>query len=62
MNGKEIEFSGGFKDLHTVSYENILKNNGFEVSVAKTAIKIVSDLREMKLDLLDKNLCHSFIL
>ena len=62
VNGKEIEFSGGFKDLHTVSYENILKNNGFEVSVAKTAIKIVSDLREMKLDLLDKNLCHSFIL
>ena len=45
-----------------MSYENILKNNGFEVSVAKTAIKIVSDLREMKLDLLDKNLCHSFIL
>ncbi len=31
MNGEEIEFSEGFTDLHTVSYREILKGNGFGI-------------------------------
>ena len=31
MGGREIEFSGGFNDLHTVTYQNILKGNGFGI-------------------------------
>lgn len=31
INGEEIEFSEGFTDLHTVSYQEILKGNGFGI-------------------------------
>jgi len=31
INGEEIEFSEGFTDLHTVSYREILKGNGFGI-------------------------------
>ncbi|HEY9049862.1 MAG TPA: Gfo/Idh/MocA family oxidoreductase, partial [Ohtaekwangia sp.] len=29
MEGEQIEFSDGFTDLHTLSYEEVLKGNGF---------------------------------
>ena len=45
MEGKEIEFSGGFTDLHTMSYQGVLDGFGFEVGEAKTAIQIVHDIR-----------------
>ena len=45
MEGKEIEFSGGFTDLHTMSYQGVLDGNGFEVGEARTAIQIVHDIR-----------------
>ncbi len=31
MEGEEIEFSGGFTDLHTESYKKILGGNGFGI-------------------------------
>ncbi len=46
MNGEEIEFSDGFTDLHTESYRQILAGNGFQYSEAKTAIKIVHEIRK----------------
>jgi UDP-N-acetyl-2-amino-2-deoxyglucuronate dehydrogenase len=42
---EEMEFSGGFTDLHTRSYEEILKGNGFGVEEAKNSIEIVHDIR-----------------
>ncbi|SNT36126.1 UDP-N-acetyl-2-amino-2-deoxyglucuronate dehydrogenase [Ekhidna lutea] len=45
---EEFEFSGGFTDLHTLSYQNILEGNGFKISEAKTAIDIVYDIRNQK--------------
>jgi len=41
----EFEFSGGFTELHTRSYEEILAGNGFRISEAKSAIQIVHDIR-----------------
>ena len=35
VDGKEIEFSGGFTDLHTQSYQEILKGNGFGLDEAR---------------------------
>ncbi len=35
VNGEEIEFSSGFTDLHTTSYQEILKGNGFDRSNIK---------------------------
>lgn len=45
VEGKEIEFSGGFTDLHTLSYEEILKGNGFGVNAVRPSINIVHDIR-----------------
>ncbi len=45
IDGKEIEFSGGFTDLHTVSYEHILKGKGFGISEARNSIEIVHQIR-----------------
>lgn len=45
VNGEEIEFSGGFTDLHTRSYEEILAGNGFGLEENRSAITAVSSLR-----------------
>ncbi len=45
VEGEEIEFSGGFTDLHTKSYEAILAGSGFSLMEAKTSIDIVHDIR-----------------
>ena len=42
---EEIEFSSGFTDLHTCSYEEILKGNGFGLQEAKSSIEIVHEIR-----------------
>jgi UDP-N-acetyl-2-amino-2-deoxyglucuronate dehydrogenase len=48
VEGEEIEFSGGFKDLHTRSYEEILAGNGFGLDDAYGSINIVSEIRKME--------------
>ena len=45
VEGEEIEFSGGFTDLHTVSYEEILAGRGYGISDARTSIQLVHDIR-----------------
>jgi UDP-N-acetyl-2-amino-2-deoxyglucuronate dehydrogenase len=45
VEGEEIEFSEGFTDLHTRSYEEILEGNGFEIGEARRSIEIVYDIR-----------------
>lgn len=46
IDGEEFEFSEGFTDLHTRSYEEILKGNGFGILESLEAIKIVADIRK----------------
>jgi UDP-N-acetyl-2-amino-2-deoxyglucuronate dehydrogenase len=46
VNGKEIEFSGGFTDLHTRSYEEILAGRGFGLETNRTAISTVAEIRK----------------
>ncbi len=48
VDGKELEFSGGFTDLHTKSYEQILKGNGFPINEARKSIQIVYSIRNSK--------------
>lgn len=45
IDSEELEFSSGFTDLHTVVYKDILKGNGYGLNAARTAIKIVHDIR-----------------
>ncbi|CAM1368977.1 UDP-N-acetyl-2-amino-2-deoxy-D-glucuronate oxidase [Tenacibaculum soleae] len=49
VDGEEIEFSGGFTELHTESYKGILKGNGFGLMDAKASIEIVHDIRNKEL-------------
>ncbi len=45
VNGTEIEFSGGFTDLHTRSYQDILSGKRFTLEDNRVAIQTVSDIR-----------------
>ncbi|KAA0889520.1 Gfo/Idh/MocA family protein [Pusillimonas sp. ANT_WB101] len=45
VDGEEIEFSGGFTDLHNRSYEEILAGRGFGLEENRTAITTVAAIR-----------------
>jgi len=47
--GEELEFSGGFTDLHTQSYEKILSGNGYGVDENRAAIETVETIRTTKI-------------
>ncbi len=47
IGDEELEFSGGFTDLHTQSYQNILAGNGFGVDENRVAIETVEKIRVM---------------
>lgn len=49
VDGNEIEFSGGFTDLHTKSYEHILGGQGFGLEEARKSIEIVSSIRNQNI-------------
>ena len=48
VENEEIEFSGGFTDLHTQTYQHILNGNGFGLEDAKTCILLTHDIRNTK--------------
>jgi len=48
VDGDEFEFSGGFTELHTRSYENILAGKGFSISEAEKAIQTVYNIRQQQ--------------
>lgn len=45
VDNKEIEFSTGFTDLHTITYRNILNGKGFGIDDAKESIILSDDVR-----------------
>lgn len=51
LDGKEIEFSDGFADLHTRSYEEIIAGNGFHLEEVRPSIDIVSAFRSLPVEL-----------
>lgn len=44
----EVEFSEGFTDLHTLSYQQILNGNGFGIQDAKASIQLAQSIRNHK--------------
>ncbi|MBN1767435.1 MAG: Gfo/Idh/MocA family oxidoreductase [Prolixibacteraceae bacterium] len=48
VEGQEVEFSGGFTDLHTKTYQNILAGKGFGLNDARKSIQITHDIRAEK--------------
>ena len=59
IDQEEIEFSGGFTDLHTVNYRKILSNKGFGISDARNSIEIVHKIRNQPAE--NKGERHSFL-
>ncbi len=45
VEGEEVEFSGGFTDLHTQTYQQIIDGKGYGIQETRTAIEIVHDIR-----------------
>ena len=45
VDGDEVEFSGGFRDLHTRVYEESLAGRGFGIAEARPSIELVYALR-----------------
>jgi len=46
IGDEELEFSGGFTDLHTQSYANVLAGNGYGLEENRTAIETVEKIRD----------------
>lgn len=44
IEGEELEFSEGFTGLHTISYQETLKGNGYGVEATRQSIEIVYDI------------------
>lgn len=61
VNGEEIEFSGGFTDLHTLSYQNIIQGNGFGLSQTRPSLETVHKIRNAEIDF-KKGEKHPFII
>lgn len=47
LEGEELEFSEGFNDLHTVTYQKILEGQGFGIEDARPSIEIVYQIRKL---------------
>ncbi|NOY89433.1 MAG: Gfo/Idh/MocA family oxidoreductase [FCB group bacterium] len=48
INDKEIEFSGGFTDLHTIVYRETLAGRGFGLKDARPSIELAHNIRNSK--------------
>jgi UDP-N-acetyl-2-amino-2-deoxyglucuronate dehydrogenase len=46
IDGESFEFSEGFTELHTKSYQNILEGKGFPLMETRKAIQLVHDIRK----------------
>jgi UDP-N-acetyl-2-amino-2-deoxyglucuronate dehydrogenase len=51
VDGEELEFSDGFADLHTRSYEQIVDGHGFGLETTRPAIDVVSKFRTATIEL-----------
>jgi UDP-N-acetyl-2-amino-2-deoxyglucuronate dehydrogenase len=60
VDGEEVEFSGGFTDLHTVVYQRTLAGNGFGLDDARPSIELAYNIRNTKVSPVDV-LAHPFL-
>ena len=60
VDGEEIEFSGGFTDLHTRVYEQTLAGNGFGLDDARPSIELAYKIRNTPVTAID-SLAHPFL-
>ncbi|MCB9248549.1 MAG: Gfo/Idh/MocA family oxidoreductase [Ignavibacteriales bacterium] len=49
IDGEEIEFTGGFTDLHTTVYQEIIDGKGFGINDARNSIETVYKIRNSEI-------------
>ena len=50
VDGEEIEFSSGFTDLHTASYQNVIDGGGYGLNIVRPSIELVKHIRYAALE------------
>lgn len=60
VDNEELEFTNGFKDLHTKVYEEILKGKGFGINDARASIEAVYRIKTTKVTE-DRSYSHPFM-
>jgi UDP-N-acetyl-2-amino-2-deoxyglucuronate dehydrogenase len=61
-NGQEIEFSEGFTDLHTKSYQEILAGRGYGIEDARHCVETVEHIRQAAISMPADGEAHPFVL
>ncbi|TWC39289.1 oxidoreductase family protein [Pseudomonas sp. SJZ085] len=61
VDGKELEFSEGFTDLHTASYNEILAGRGYGLEDARHCIETVENIRSLKISDAQDDEGHPFL-
>jgi len=61
VNGKEMEFSEGFTDLHTISYQEILAGRGYGIEDARHCVETVNVIRSASIANAQNDEGHPFI-
>jgi UDP-N-acetyl-2-amino-2-deoxyglucuronate dehydrogenase len=61
LNGQEVEFSGGFSDLHTVVYQRLLAGKGFGIEDARASINLAYQIRNAHPTGLKKDFSHPML-
>lgn len=60
ISGEQLEFSDGFTDLHTISYQEILAGRGYGLDAARHAVETVNVIRTAPLSLINSDV-HPFV-
>jgi UDP-N-acetyl-2-amino-2-deoxyglucuronate dehydrogenase len=60
VDGKEVEFSEGFTDLHTKVYEETLAGRGFGIKDARPSVQLTHDIRTSPISPMD-TLAHPLL-
>jgi len=60
ISGEQLEFSDGFTDLHTVSYQEILAGRGYGLDAARHAVETVDVIRTTALSPITSDV-HPFV-
>jgi UDP-N-acetyl-2-amino-2-deoxyglucuronate dehydrogenase len=61
INGDPLEFSDGFTDLHTISYQQILAGRGYGLEDARHCIETVHTIRNATLQTGSLGEVHPFV-
>jgi len=62
VEGEEIEFSGGFTDLHTIVYKKILDGKGYGIESAQDSIDLAYDIRHAKQIGINRGMAHPLLI